>query len=195
MLCENLEFCFKGSRKYVHGTDVYNSLLEYLKNDISISKKFDLSFHGVIKNNVEISNKNTNNKLKFACKYFDKNNNRHVLYGIEYKKQIECRYDFLEENIFNVSRLNVKLKNIILDVSTGYSFIENVVALNKHLLSNLFPDVTGQWLFTRIQIKSIPIRIVDSLEVHFKSNFNFQLIKSEVVVNSKPVGFIYFSLV
>ena len=28
----NLEFCFKGNRTYIHGTDIYNNMFNYLQS-------------------------------------------------------------------------------------------------------------------------------------------------------------------
>ena len=48
----NLEFCFKGSRAYIHGTDIYNNMFEYLQNIKCEISTIDLSFHGLAKKNI-----------------------------------------------------------------------------------------------------------------------------------------------
>ena len=52
---QNLNFCFKGNRTYIHGTDIYNNLFDYIKNIKSEISSIDLSFHGIANNNLEIS--------------------------------------------------------------------------------------------------------------------------------------------
>ena len=49
-----LKFCFKGSRDYVHGTDIYNSLIEELDLKSSTGE-FDLSFHGIARTNLQLT--------------------------------------------------------------------------------------------------------------------------------------------
>jgi hypothetical protein len=192
----NLDFCFKGSRKYVHGTDIFNKMVEFLDNDMQHTN-FDLSFHGIAKTNIEISKNKPEDEsiLKFACKYLDKEDKKNILYGIENNKHIECRYDYPEENICLSSELDLEKQEVILNQNSSFSFIENTVAINKHLLENIFPDANGKWYFTRLQIKEIPSDKIYPLKLTLKANFNFKLTKTEIFIDEKSIGFIYFSLV
>ena len=192
----NLEFCFKGSRTYVHGTDIFNKMIEVLNNEM-IKEKFDLSFHGVTKTNIKLSyiKPTDESLLKFVCKYTHINDERKVLYGIENGKEVECRYKYPEEDIYKLSNLNLDKKEVLLCDASSYSFVENSVALNKYLLENLFPDADGKWYFTRVQIQNIPLDEVYPLKLILKANFNFKLTKTEIFIANKFVGYIYFSLV
>ena len=193
---ENLEFCFKGTRTYVHGTDIFTKITEILDDEMK-KEKFDLSFHGVAKTNIKISDKKPEdeNLLKFACKYTNINNERKVLYGSENGKEIECRYEYQEEDICKLSNFNLDNKEVLLNDTSSYSFVENSVALNKYLLEKLFPDVDRKWYFTRFQIQNIPIGKAYPLKLVLKANFNFKLTKTEIFIADKFVGYIYFSLV
>jgi len=190
-----LEFCFKGSRAYVHGTDIFNKVTELLKNDIK-NEKLDLSFHGIATTNMDLVPERPENEelLKFAIKFTDKNENRDVLYGIENGKKIKCRYEYPEEDICKLSNLNLKNQIVTLDDTSSYSFVENSVALNKYLLENLFPDANGKWYFTRFQLNKIPEKLYP-LRLELKANFNFKLTKTEIFIADASVGFIYFSLI
>jgi hypothetical protein len=191
----SLEFCFKGSRNYVHGTDIFNKVIKQLKNEM-LNKKIDLSFHGIARTNIDLVNEKPENKelIKFAIKFINKDNKKEVMYGIENGKKIECRYEYPEENIYNLSNLNLEKKEVVLNKDTSFSFIENIVALNKYLLVNLFSNANGKWYFTRLQLKEN----IDSnypLKLILKGSFNLKLTKTEIFVDNKSVGFIYFSLV
>jgi len=193
---ENLEFCFKGTRTYVHGTDIFTKMIEVLTDEMK-KEKFDLSFHGVSKTNIKLSNIKPKDEslLKFVCKYTNISNKRKVLYGSENGKEIECRYEYPEKDICKMSNLNLDNKEILLNDISSYSFVENSVALNKYLLENLFPDADGKWYFTRFQIQSIPEYKGYPLKLVLKANFNFKLTKTEIFIADKFVGYIYFSLV
>jgi hypothetical protein len=191
----SLEFCFKGSRNYVHGTDIFNKVIKQLKNEM-LNKKIDLSFHGIARTNIDLVNEKPENEelIKFAIKFINKDNKKEVMYGIENGKKIECRYEYPEENIYNLSNLNLEKKEVVLNKDTSFSFIENIVALNKYLLVNLFSNAHGKWYFTRLQLKEN----IDSnypLKLILKGSFNLKLTKTEIFVDNKSVGFIYFSLV
>ena len=192
----DLEFCFKGNRTYVHGTDIYNKIVEILNNDMK-DTKIDLSFHGVAKKNILLSNKKPEdeNLIKFVCKYTGENNERKILYGMERNHNITCQYTYPEEEICQLSDLDLENKEINLNKDTSYSFIENSVALNKYLLENLFPDVNGKWYFTRLQLLDAPTNKIYPLKLVLKANFNFKLTKTEIFISDKSMGYIYFSLV
>lgn len=192
----DLDFCFKGNRTYVHGTDIYNKMIEILKNHMK-KEKFDLSFHGIAKSNISISEQMPEDEslLKFACKYFDKNNDRKIYYGIENNKEIECRYEYPEEDICKLAKLDFEKQEVILDAISSFSFVENTVALNKYLLEELFPDLDGKWYFTRFQIQEVPADDIYPLKLSLKANFNFKLTKTEIFINDISVGNVYFSLV
>lgn len=192
----NLKFCFKGKRTYVHGTDTYDKLIELL-SDKFLDGKFDLSFHGVAKKNIVLVTEKPKdeNRLKFVCRCTDLDGNKNILFGLENNVDIECRYEYPEEDIYALSTLDLKNKTAGLIKNSSYSFIENTVAMNKYLLENLFPKADGKWYFTRLQLKSIPNDEQYPLKLELKANFNFKLTKTEIFINNKSIGFIYFSLV
>lgn len=193
----NLDFCFKGNRNYIHGTDIYNNVSQYLdNNEIQIST-IDLSFHGVAKTNLKISDSRPfdDSFVKFVFKYTDKTESKIVLYGIENDKKVECRYEYPEDDICSLSELNLEKQEVTLKKDSSFTFIENTVAINKYLLDNIFSDVKGKWYFTRLQIRQIPKNTIYPLKLVFKANFNFKLTKTEILINDESIGFIYFSLV
>jgi hydroxymethylpyrimidine pyrophosphatase-like HAD family hydrolase len=193
----NLEFCFKGSRNYVHGTDIFNNLLGFLSKFEIQNKNIDVSFHGIAKKNIELLRQKPEDEsiIKFACKFLDKDDTRKVFYGVENNIEITCRHHYQEEEIYGLAKVNLDKKSIILSEHTSFTFIENIVALNKYLLETLFPDVNGKWYFTRLQIKHVPDNDIYPLKLILKANFNFKLIKTEISIEDELIGFIYFSLV
>jgi len=191
----SLNFCFKGSRTYVHGTDIFNKLIEVFKNEIK-NEKIDLSFHGIARTNINLVEQKPENEdlLKFVLKYNSIDEDRKVLYGIENESLVECRYEYPEEDICNLSILDLESQKVTLEKDSSFTFVENTVAINKYLLENLFPNENGKWYFTRFQLNKIPENIYP-LRLELKANFNFKLTKTEIFVNNQSIGFIYFSLV
>jgi len=133
MKTHNLEFSFKGSRTYIHGTDIYNNMFDYLQDIKYEISTIDLSFHGVAKANLEISEEKPEDEslLKFAYKYTDQQNNKTILYGVENDNEVECRYEYPEEDICNLSELDLEKQEVILKKDSSFSFIENTVAIKK----------------------------------------------------------------
>jgi hypothetical protein len=193
---ESLEFSFKGTRNYVHGTDIYNKMIDLLKDDL-LNKNFDLSFHGIAKNNINLSEIKPDDEslLKFVCKYTNNDLGKKVLFATEDNTTIISRYDYPEDDICRLSELNIERQEVLLNSNSSFSFIENSVALNKYLLETLFPNVNGKWYFTRLQLRNIPTNKFYPLKLLLKANFNFKLTKTEIFISDKSVGYIYFSLV
>lgn len=190
-----LKLCFKGERTYLHGSDIYNEVTKRLKDDMR-EGDFELSFHGMMRTNVELSDTKPQDKkaLKFVCKYTGQDNRREMLFGVASDTPVDCRVEYYEDKIRSLATLRPEIKEIVLATPSSYSFIENAVALNKYLLEDLFPAAKGKWLLARVQIKKMPGQIYP-LKLVLKENFNFMLLKTEITINGERIGFLYFSLV
>lgn len=192
----DFEFCYKGERGYVHGTDIYNQLMLFLTDSKIECSSADLSFHGVTKNNLTfvLDELPPEKDAKFIFKYTDQSGQKKSIFGLENDHPVKCRYPYNENEIYEKALIDISAQRLVIEEDTSYSFIENIVALNKFLLEQLFPNVIGKWYFTRIQLKEIPQKKFPVTLV-FKSHFNFKLTKTEIMVDSKVIGYIYFSLV
>ena len=188
----DLDFCFKGSRKYVHGTDIFTQLVESHNNNV---ENIDIAFHGITVNNMSfyIEKPVEEVKVTFRC---IQDEIKVKLFGVENDTSVDCRYEYLEEKIVENSMVDVAEEIINLNTRTEYSFIEHIVAMNKALVEQIYSDVNGKWYFTRLQLKeNISMSDISSLQLVLKSNFQFKLTKSAIIVNDVEVGFIYFSLI
>lgn len=186
----DLNFCFKGTRDYIHGTDIYTKLAEQYQN----AKNIDIAFHGIAIKNLTFYREKPKEAIKTTFRCLE-NKNKIKLFGVENILNIDCRHEYLEEKIIHNSTVDISKENITLNSQTEYSFIEHIVAMNKALLEALY-DINGKWYFTRLQLKeSISMSDISSLQLILKSNFQFKLTKSSIVVNNTEIGFIYFSLI
>jgi len=189
----NLEFCFKGSRKYVHGTDIFTKISEQYSDSI---KNIDIAFYGITVNNMTFYKEKAEKeevKVTFRCQ---DDENKVKLFGIENDVNIDCRYEYIEEKIVNNSSVDIPAESIILNTPTEYSFIEHIVAMNKALVEKIYSDIDGKWYFTRLQLQTnINMSDITDLQLILKSNFQFKLTKSAIMIDNNEVGFIYFSLI
>jgi len=188
----DLEFCFKGNRNYIHGTDIFTKLAEKYDNVI----KIDIAFHGISVDNMSFFSTKPNGKelkVTFKCQH---DSETIKLFGIENGSMVNCRYEYLEEKIVENSTVDISQESIILNIPAEYSFIEHIVAMNKALVEKIYSEVNGKWYFTRLQLsENIRMSDISSLKLTLQSNFQFKLTKSVIVANGKELGFIYFSLI
>lgn len=192
----DLNFCFKGERDYVHGSDIFNKLSEILQNAGVGNRSIDFSIHGISRSNLTVTTEKPNDlsSIKFALTYIGENGLKGNLYGIENEKQIDCRYAYHEELIVEKITSGENEFQAQLNEDSSFTFIENLLVLNKFLVNRIILNETGKWYFTKLQLKKnvsgdfLPLKLV------FKNNFNYKFTKTEIFANSESVGFVYFSL-
>ncbi|EAI9065357.1 hypothetical protein C0883_03930 [Campylobacter lari] len=194
-MLKELKFDFKENRNYIHGTDIYNTILSIYGDNIA--SNFELSFHNIAYNNLILTDTKPDDlkDLRFICSFTAKDSLVYYLYGIDnqFSKPTFSR-SYPEENITKNTTINHDEKSIILNNASSFTYIEEIVALNKHLMNNIFPQIQGKWYFTKLQLQNIPLEKSYPIKIVFKSNFNFLIIKSEIYFDNKLLGFIYFSL-
>lgn len=188
-----MDFCYKGGRDYVHGTDIFNELSHFVGDVPTI----DCVFHGIARQQLIFSDRAPpeTREIKVVCIY-EKCNKIVRVYGTEREKIIDCHYDFPEDEILNGCELDPVEKHIVLLDKSRFSFIENVVAMNKKLLKTLFDAKSGKWFLVRIKLDNGSWKQCEpGLTVRFSVNFNFRLIRSDILYNQSKLGEIYFSLI
>ncbi|MCV3334073.1 hypothetical protein L8T48_02655 [Campylobacter lari] len=194
-MLKELKFDFKENRNYIHGADIYNTILSIYGDNIA--SNFELSFHNIAYNNLILTDTKPDDlkDLRFICSFTTKDSLVYCLYGIDnqFSKPTFSR-SYPEENITKNTTINHNEKSIILNNASNFTYMEEIVALNKHLMNNIFPQIQGKWYFTKLQLQNIPLEKSYPIKIVFKSNFNFLIIKSEIYFDNKLLGFIYFSL-
>lgn len=199
MIPIEFDFCFKGERTYVHGTDIYDQVLEELTVkrsmavetiDVSINKISTQNLKGYLVN----ENEGLNGEYKAQMKFFSDGESK-ILYLEEQNEEIECREAYDEKSIVSKSKIDLDTESISMEASLPFSSIEKTVALNKHLLQKIFSEKVGKWYFTRLKLDKPFDNKERVFRIKFRRNFKFKLVQSDIVVDEKQVGTIYFSLV
>ena len=193
-----IEFQFKGARNYIHGTDMFNSIVSSYSS--SVVKNIRFTVHDFVRTPLcqlylaDFKDElNGVGGIRARCQ-FDAEGVTHWLALTQGSGDTSSggRYTYDEEQIVSVCRMDGE--SIDLLQQSPFTFIENIVAMNKHMHEQLFPDVDGKWIFTRIDLES-RYDSREKLALRFRHNMNFRLTKSDVVVDGIKVGDIYFSLV
>lgn len=190
-MTQKLNFCFKGSRNYVHGTDIVSGLFKlFAESDLT---NLDIKFNGIAATNLDVVEGGAIESAKVNLRWFEAGQEKHYQL-VENGESIDCRYEYDEDSIIKKTQLDLDRKSIALTESTGYSLCENFVALNKYLLQTIYPQEKGKWYFTRLEQSRI---ISDDalIEVKLIKNFNFRLTKSDILVDSQVIGSVYFTMV
>jgi hypothetical protein len=189
---KKLNLPFKGNREYLHGTDIFMALVEWVNARGSLSIIFyRLSKGPFIAGEVdrkELAQIRQNGDLVAVFAWQDINDRQHLMAVVEdVNKSEERRVPYDETNVTAGSI--IKGCQIQQVEATSWTFIERIVALNKKLLI----DWTGEaiWLFTRLDITDLPKK-TNSIKIEVEGKRRAQLLKSAVVVDDFKIGYIYF---
>ena len=194
-----LDFKFKGDRNYIHGTDIYIKITQYLSKAYKPAD-IDLSFHKVVKNNLiaelysinEADSTITNPVSVFK---FNDNGNRYIIKLTETSGIVKERYEYDEDKLVESAIFKEDEKSITLHSSSYYTNIEKVVALNKALLNKLFFDA-GKWYFTRITINTdINAEAAETIKLQLINNIGSKITKTKIFFDEREKGYLYFSKV
>jgi hypothetical protein len=199
MIERSLHFRFKGERTYVHGTDIYNAIVNAVAAEFAGRRLTDLrvTFHAFIH--------------RPCCTLFitpDKEESEalgrcpvhwvmHVDDTVTYLKLEESeeqapehyeRYPYDEARLLR--RCQRQGREMRLCSSSPYTFIETVVAMNKALLRELYSDAPGRWAFTRLELDE-PYDFTEDLNVTLERPGRLQM--SALRYREKKLGNLYFS--
>ena len=104
-----------------------------------------------------------------------------------------CEYD--EKKV--LANMSLDGEKIILPFNPAYTYTEQIVAMTKKLHLELFPEATGKWLFTKIQIRDVidPASYQGRiLSVEAERNFHYKLTQCSITLDAQTIGSIWFSL-
>jgi hypothetical protein len=187
----NLNFCFKGDRDYIQGTSVVSELFQTMAN--KKLSQIDLKFNGIIQSGLDLVEGAENPEAKVNIRWLESDDTK-IYQLVENGKSIDCRKEYNEDSIIDKTTLNLNSQSILLDEVTNYTLCENFVAMNKFLLQRIYPQEKGKWFFTRLeQTEFIPDNCL--IKVKLIKNFNFRLTKSDILVDGKVIGSVYFTMV
>lgn len=197
----NINFQFKAQRDYVHGTDLFNKSMEFLSGEGFVNiKNIDMKIHSILRshcNGVLFKEKENVNLRDYPfILTFNINKEKFELALKSNSEKIFDRYTYEEQDIVDLCNVDVNNESILLTSRIGYSNIEKIVAMNKALLESLFNQVKGKWYFVRLQLKeAFEKKDFEFYEIKLVKNLNFKLTKSEILLEDKVIGYIYFSLI
>lgn len=198
MEVREIEFQFKGARKYIQGPDIFNAMVSSCPSAGMNNIRFtvhDFVYTPVCRLYLADSKETLNEvaDIRARCQ-FDVNGATRWLAVTQGAGDATsgARYGYDEERIISLCRMAGE--GIALAQQSPFSFIETVVSMNKHMHQQLFPETVGKWIFTRIDLAAF-CDAREKLALQFRHNMNYRLTKSDILVNGTKVGDIYFSLV
>lgn len=193
---ESLVFKYKGARKYVHGTDIFNKTVNTLKQHGIKINQLSMSINDVVFSNLDLSIVDDKSEIGNSSVRFEIESNEKSFYCTlkENGTKVDGKYEYPEEDIIAASNIVKENNEITLSQNLNYTTIEKVVALNKGLLEQLFPSAGGKWYFVKLEITDAFFERPEIINVKMVRNMKLRLVKSSIEINNQVVGGIFFSL-
>ncbi|MGB3500419.1 MAG: hypothetical protein WBA44_02270 [Mesorhizobium sp.] len=185
-----LSFRFKGSRVYVHGTDMFNAINGIMAdgNDGYVS---DLSFRRPARKNCELHFDKVEMDMCVATGRVRQLSGAEVPFWItEGDSEVQGRVEYDEDLI--VTNAAFDDASVRLDQPTRFTLIEEIVALTKALSYRLGPDVDGKWLFGQLKLDAPFPSLYTTREIRRQSFIGNRYSSNEILIDAKPVGQIRF---
>lgn len=190
--CESLTLSFKGSRVYVHGTDLYHAIVPRLAarwGEAALRMKIGRML--VTQPDLVMSHDVADRPHEAAAEVSLGGGTAWVTAS---HRQVTDRYPYDEDRIAAASR--VQDDEISARDVGGCTPIELAVALTKHLHNTMRPRRGGRWMFTGLEIRR-PFVPADNAEMRIKLRavLGDRLTKSSIATADGPLGDIRFSFV
>ena len=186
-----LDLGFKGDRTYLHGTDMFDALLELLPGVSNIS----LRIHNISRRPLDavvLENGDAGRAGAIAIFSGDFDGEKKTVGLFERSGTPDNRYAYDEADVTARAEIDATARYAAMARNANYSFIEQLVALQKALLQSCYTESSVRWYFTRLNIAraysdfgSMTLRVTKALGT--------SLVCSSVSVDGAALGEIYFS--
>ncbi len=194
-----LSLRYKGDRDYLHGTDIFDQTLKWLVDENVSFKDIDFSFHRLARRQLQIvPGQLPEQTVPIAACTFVSDKKRSKIHLIETDDAITERYPYPEDEFIREMKIELATRSGRLCRDLPFSNIEIWVAMTKVLHYNVFPNLSGKWLFVRGRFPNYTSTSTSKAGEHtvaIVSSFNDRLTRSEVCLDGLKIGEIYFSIV
>ena len=180
----------KGARDYLHGTDIFNALVDLT----GARENLSLRLRRVMRHGIEAAPiRDAGTDLKeFAGLFLYGRPDTLRQIGLRENPAIEVkgRVPYAESEVTADAKLRAEV--IVSPGPSRYTFIERVIALNKVLLLESVSTPKVRWWLTRLDLTRVPSPAT-MLSLGLAERCGMRLIKSWITADGEDVGYIYFS--
>lgn len=196
----DLDLSFKGSRQYIHGTDMLHKSSEQLTAffnqvmkdvDFAVHRMTDSSLQLVLHPAAEVPALAEHDVAGLKFVVAERSWEARL---VEKQERPDSRNPYDEESISRNCHIDQTARRITLHEQTSHTAIEIIVAMTKALHLTLFPEAEGSWVFCRWTGRQWPCaENLSGVSVNLIQALGTRLTRSEVRLADEILGNIYFS--
>lgn len=195
----SLELPFRGERTYLHGTDLYQGLVDAISGELPIGP-VSINFHSLLKNQPDlVCSSDSLRHLRSAPQFrgevrFGQGDT--IIHGVllESDRPVKNHKVCNEDEVIDSAIVKEVDKTVLLENCDCGSTVERVVFLNKHLHLRILPDLCTKWLFARLELNApFPLTPPEKIAVTLRQVLGKRFTCSDILFNGHRVGSISFS--
>lgn len=187
-----LTLCFLGQREYLQGTTLFDALRPWYAGGSAIEFKLARMMRS---DRVQVEVLDADAQIgEYAAhlRWSDGQGARRRIGVLPLEPSASPRREAFDEAALVAPAVRTD-RQIELSGQHGETLLRCVVALNKVLLNAVLqPPAPGQWLFTRLLLRSAPERF-EHLRLRFRNNLALAAVTSDIEVDGNPLGEVMFS--
>ena len=187
-----LRLCFKGSRGYLQGGDIFNSLTSNLLEIFPDSFITNLLFRRFAKNQLCVFFDKTEDESKIIGHGNLKLKNKSIkkFWIKEIDDEVTSSYEFNEDLILSYTIIN---KNQISIINRDtFSLIENIIILTKKINYLICPLTNDKWIFSQIKLEKIFPNSWNKIDIILDKMKKKTYSESKIIIDNKNYGVIRF---
>ncbi len=196
-----LDLVFRGKRSYIHGTDIYTSIVSLIREQDN-GGALSLSFHSQIlrqpdlipatESQIALQRENTSFRGDVRM---GKGAEAQCWMLMESSREVAMRLPCHEAQVLATARVDGGARTATLPARSAGTPIEQIVFLNKHLHLLALPAPATQWLFARLELRrALPESAIGEVTVKLNQVLGGRFTRSSISWSGEPLGNIYFSL-
>lgn len=196
MMRKLLRLSYKGTREYLHGSDIFNAL-SCVANEVTghVDAFVDrLTFRRFARFACELTTEQpANSSMVVGQVRFKLPDSSHLsAWLVETDIAVTDRRPFDEDRLLANARLDQEQRSARLPDRSEYSPIEDVIALTKYLNYAVSPEVDGKWVFGQLDIAEPLTENYQALEIKMKSLIAGRFSANDILIDGHRIGSMRF---
>lgn len=195
-----LNSTFRGDRSYLHGTDVYDSIITLMCEENEV-QQLNLTFHSRLLRQPDLVCGEADLVALRGDPAFRGEARIQTRLGkicaglIESNRKVSERRPCNEKQVLATANIDIENRTATLNGSAEGSAIEQVVFLNKKLHLNALPQLGTQWVFARLDLKDKLLQHRNGvLSIRLAQVLGGRFTRSDIFWDDHRLGNIFFSL-
>ena len=193
---KTLLLSYKGDREYLHGSDIFDALSGLAEELAGGTGAFieRITFRRFARFSCKVLTKPPTDPSQIVSqsKIRIPGISSIDIWIVETESPITLRRPFDEEQLLANASLGPDGCSVYLPSRTGYSPIEEVIVLTKHLNYAVTPVVNGKWIFGQLDLVEALSADYKEMVIRMKSLVKGRFSVNEILTDGRSIGTIRF---